>query len=135
LNRIAIAIIVALVIGVAYASISLYLFAVLDYKSQAAPAAVSSFSFVTSACVLRDLSRFRDTELGRLKHERASLVIGLIFVCMYVPISVGSTFLEAFKDSAKLVERYSERSRQPPEKSEKAVDIPRGSATPSGSGD
>lgn len=83
-----------------YAGLSYYHLNELDYKGQAALVAVSSFSLVTSGFLLRDMSRFQDSDLGKLSTERASLVIGLIFVCIYVPLSIGTTFLEVLKVSA-----------------------------------
>jgi len=104
LNRIAVAIGLSLLVGATYAGLSFHLLDQLDFKGQAALVAVSSFSFVTSAFLLGDMSRLQDSDLGKLGPERPSLVIGLIFVCIYVPISIGTTFLEVVRTSNKQVD-------------------------------
>jgi len=75
---------------------------VLNYNGQAPLIAVSAFSLITSAVLLWELSRCPENELGALKGERASLIIGLIFVCVYVPLSIGTTFLDVYRHAAAL---------------------------------
>ena len=95
LNRYLAATIIALIVAVAYAAVCFHYLGELDHKGQAALVGVSVFSFVTSGTLLYDVSQSTDEELGKLSHERASLIIGLILVCIYVPLSVGGTFIDA----------------------------------------
>jgi len=105
LNRYIVAAIAAFLVAIAYVWTSTQLLGELDHKGQAALLAVSAFSFVTSLILLYDVSRSTDTQLGDLARERASLIIGLIFVCVYVPLSVGSTFFDVVKAASAVAGR------------------------------
>lgn len=95
LTRYLAATIVALLVAFAYVITCFHYLGELDHKGQAALVGVSAFSFVTSGILLYDVSQSTNEELGKLSHERASLIIGLILVCIYVPLSVGGTFVDA----------------------------------------
>ena len=89
--------IVALIVAGAYVIVCLHYLGELDHKGQAALVGVSVFGLVTSAVLLYDVAQSTNKELGNLSHERASLNIALIMVCIYVPLSIGGTFIDAVK--------------------------------------
>jgi hypothetical protein len=71
----------------------------LNFKGQAPLVAVSVFSLVTSVALLLDLLALEESKLGDLAKEKNSLIIGLIFVVIYVPISLGDSFLDVMRAS------------------------------------
>lgn len=99
-NRYVAAVVAGIVLSVGYSVLSAYWTNQADYHNQALSLAASGFTFCTCAVLLFEIPTFSDEDLGRLKYERTALMIGLMFTCIYVPLTVFNAFHDIYKVGA-----------------------------------